>query len=222
VLVPVVINGQVVPVAIPRETAAITAQAQTIYTRLILRPRLTVISGEEHEIFVGENVPILTASTNATAADPLQTSQNIERQDVGVVLRVTPTLGELGSIVLELQVEVSALAPSQAGNIRQVGPTIRERVLTSTVRLESDRVAMIGWQSGPVQQLLRTGVPWLRDIPILGFLFQASEERTLENNLLISVTAWSDDTEVRALREMLRNAMGVERGEKVPELGERP
>jgi len=220
VIIPVVgPGGAVIPVAIPRETAAITAEEREVFARMILRPRMLLVSGEEHEIFVGENVPILSAQAGAT--DPLQVRQNVERQDVGVVLRVKPTLGEQGSIVLDLQVEVSALAPSQAGDTEDVGPTIRDRVLTSTIRLEPDRVAMIGWQTGPAQEEISTGVPWLKDIPWIGWIFRATDTRTLQNHLLISVTAWSDDAQVRELAEVLRKALGPERGEQVPELGTR-
>lgn len=205
VLVPVVVNGQVVPVAIPRDTAAITAQDQTIYTRMILRPRITVISGEENEIFVGDNVPILTAQTNS--ANPLQTSQNVERQDVGVVLRVRPTLGEKGGIVLDLTTEVSALAGSLSPTSANQGPTIRERTLTTTVRLDNDRVAVIGWHSGPASMRARTGTPWWEDIPVFGWLFRATNDVSLESNLIIMVAAWLDDPEVHALAHMLSSAL---------------
>jgi general secretion pathway protein D len=220
VIIPVIgPGGVVIPVAVPRETAAVTADERDVFARMILRPRLLLVSGEEHEIFVGENVPILSAQADVT--DPLQVRQNVERQDVGVVLRVKPTLGELGAIVLDLQLEVSALAPSQAGDSANVGPTIRDRVLTSTIRLEHDRVAMIGWHTGPGQEKIVTGVPFLKDIPWIGWLFRATDDRTVENHLLISVTAWSDDSEVRALAEVLRQALGPERGERVPQLGTR-
>jgi general secretion pathway protein D len=221
VIIPVVgPGGVVIPVAIPRETAAVTANEQQVFARMILRPRLLLVSGEEHEIFAGENVPILTEQADST--DPLQVRQNVERQDVGVVLRLKPTLGEQGSIVLDLQLEVSALAPSQAGSTANVGPTIRERVLTSTIRLEPDRVAMIGWQTGPAQEKLETGVPFLKDIPWIGWIFRATDDRTVQNHLLISVTAWSDDEQVRDLAQVLRKALGEKRGERVPELGIRP
>jgi len=212
VLVPVVINGQVVPVAIPRESAAITAQDQTIYTRLLLRPRLTVISGEEHEIFVGDNVPILTAQTNT--GDPLLVSQNVERQDVGVVLRVRPTLGERGGIVLDLTTEVSALASSLSATTANQGPTIRERTLTTTVRLNHDKVAVIGWHAGPASMQARTGTPWFQDIPFFGWLFRSTNDISLESNLVIMVAAWLDDPEVRALAHTLSDALQQE----VPEL----
>ena len=205
ILVPVLINGQIVPVAVPRESAAITANDQNIYTRLILRPRLTVISGEENEIFIGDNVPILTESTNT--GNPLQTSQNVERQDVGVVLRVKPTLGEAGGIVLDLTAEVSALAPAlSTTSSANLGPTIRERTLTSTIRLDHDRVAVIGWHAGPASMTMETGTPWLRSIPILGWLFRSSQDVVLESHLVFMISAWLDDPEVRALADMLAKA----------------
>lgn len=215
IFIPAVINGQVVPVAIPQETAAITADDEQIYTKVVLRPRLTVISGEEHEIFVGENVPILTEQADSGSAF-LQTRQNVERQDVGVVLRVKPTLGEAGGIVLELTVEVSVLAPSQAGSSAEVGPTIRERTLTSRIRLEHDRVAVIGWHAGPLQTTAESGVPFLRSIPILGWLFRRTTDVTLKNNLLILATAHRDDPEVRALAETLRRELRRESAAAAP------
>jgi general secretion pathway protein D len=207
---PLVVNGVTVPVAIPRETGALTADAHDVKTDLVLSPRLKLVSGEEHEIFVGETVPIVTEQ--GESVDPLQVRQNIERQDVGVVLRVKPTLGEAGGVVLELTLEVSALAPSEAGNQAQVGPTITERTLSSKVRLEPDRIAVIGWHGGPVKDSSVVGVPWLKDIPLLGWLFRATREVTRNSNVLITVAAWRDDPEVHALAEAMRAALRDELG----------
>jgi general secretion pathway protein D len=212
ILVPVVVNGNVVPVAVPRESAAITAQDKDIYTRLVMRPRLRLISGEEDEIFVGDNVPIITEQASTTAADPLATRQSVQRQDVGVDLRVKPTLGEAGGIVLDLKLDVSALAPSQSASSASQGPAIVERTLTSTVRLESDRVAAIGWYAGPGRARMNTGTPWLQDIPILGWLFRASQDMTLKNYVLITVAAWRDDPEVHALAEAMRRELARSMG----------
>jgi general secretion pathway protein D len=209
IIVPVLINGSVVPVAIPRDSAAITAQDQDIYTRLVMRPRLALISGEEQEIFVGDNVPILTEQANAT--DPLQVRQNVERQDVGIVLRVKPTLGEAGGIVLDVTAELSALAPSlSTGSSANLGPTIRERTIQTTVRLEQGRVAVIGYYAGPARRRLETGTPFLRHLPIFGWMFRSTQDVTLESNFLITIAAKRDDPEVRALAAMMRRELGRE------------
>lgn len=207
-------DGSTVPVAIPRETASLTADQRQVYAKVLMRPRLLVASGDEQELFAGDNVPILTAQTNTT--DPLLVQQSVERQDVGLDLRVKPTLGADGAIVLDLMLDVKSLAPSVTGNEANTGPTLRERKLTSTIRLEHDRVAVIGYYDGPASMQIVTGVPWLEDIPVLGWLFRASSGTTLRNHLLISVTARRDDTEVRALGEALRRALAAEVASAAP------
>jgi type II secretory pathway component GspD/PulD (secretin) len=231
-------NGQTRALAIPRETAAVTADERDVYQRTILRPHLKLISGEEHEIFVGDNVPIRTEQ--AESSDPLQIRQNIERQDTGVTLRVTPTLGEEGAITLDLMVEVSAVVESMADSGRRVdlgdfdgdgyggdgdgyggsdggsvgvgdptvvGPTIQKRTLTTKVRLEHNRIAVIGYQSGPRQVDVVSGTPFFKDIPILGWLFKSTTTAAFNNHLLITVSAWRDDEEIQALSATLRRAL---------------
>jgi general secretion pathway protein D len=201
VIVPINVNGTIVPVAIPRETAAITAQDQRIYSRMILRPHIVVISGDENEIFVGDNVPILSAQTNNT--NPLQTSQSVQRQDVGVDLKVKPTIGEAGGVVLDLELKISAIGPSLSSTTANLGPTILERTLTSSVRLEPDQVAVVGWNAGPASMKMRTGTPWFQDIPVLGWLFRSTNDVNLDSNLIIMVSARFDDPEVRALADTM-------------------
>ena len=201
VIVPINVNGTIVPVAIPRESAAITAQNQQILTRMILRPHLTVISGDKDEIFVGDNVPILSAQTNAT--NPLQTAQSVQRQDVGVDLRVKPTIGEAGDVVLDLELKISAIGPSLSSTSANLGPTILERTLSTIVRLEPDQVAVVGWNAGPASNKLQTGTPWLQDIPVFGWLFRSTNDVTLDSNLIIMVAARFDDPEVRTLADTM-------------------
>jgi general secretion pathway protein D len=160
-----------------------------------------VISGDENEIFVGDNVPILNAQTNAT--NPLQTAQSVQRQDVGVDLRVKPTLGEAGGVVLDLELKISALSPSLSSTTASQGPTIEERTLTTSVRLLPDQVAVVGWNAGPTSMKTKTGTPWFEDIPVLGWLFRATNDVNLDSNLIIMVAARNDDPEVRALADTM-------------------
>ena len=112
-----------------------------------------ITSGDEHEIFAGDNIPIPVAQTEGRAADGPATSarcsQNIERQDVGTTLRVTPTVGERGGVRLELTVEVSSLGASVAGDVEEVGPTIQEIIVESTIRLRDGEIAVIATAARP-------------------------------------------------------------------------
>jgi hypothetical protein len=84
-------------------------------------------------------------------------------------LRVKPSVGEAGGVRLELDVEISSLAPSLAGSVEAVGPTLRQRRLSSTIHLNDDEFAVVGFAREAVVEQSVTGTPWLKDIrPRLG------------------------------------------------------
>ncbi len=146
--------------------------------------------------------------TTGTGTDPfggtgLAVSQNIERKDVGTTLRVTPTVGERGGVMLELRVEVSSLAESVAGPVEEVGPTIRDTTIESTIRLAGGEVAVIATAAQPELQRTKTGIPWLMDIPVLGWAFRTTTERTLNHHLLIAARAEILRPESRDLADRL-------------------
>ena len=111
----------------PREIVQITAAEGNIEARTLLRPHLVALSGEEHELTAGDNVPVLIGATNEAGepaiSDPLTIRNDIERRDVGTILRVKPTAGQAGDVRLELEVEVSRLArsppPSRPASVRR-------------------------------------------------------------------------------------------------------
>jgi type II secretory pathway component GspD/PulD (secretin) len=206
-----------------------------------------MVSGQEQEIFAGDNVPIRTEQSQA--GDPLQVRQNIERQDTGVTLRVTPTIGEEGDIHLDLTVEVSAVVPTaqttrrlDLGNSNEtdtdgyggitlpgsgstttgtgdptvVGPTIQKRTLSTKIHIEHDRVAVIGYEAGPMVLDLTTGAPWLKDIPVLGAFFKSTTHRTVDSHLIITVAAWRDDSDIRALRDAMERALAPAMVDRMP------
>jgi type II secretory pathway component GspD/PulD (secretin) len=204
------VPGQTIEVEIPRETALVTADAQEINTRILLRPRLTLISGEEHEIFAGENLPVPNSASDAGSdptptGNPLRTSATIERRDVGVSLRVKPTVPEEGPIALEVSIEVSTLSGGRPG-----GPTFLERTLEARVYLESGRTAVIGTAEGPVTSDVRVGVPFLMDIPILGWLFRTEQRVERKASLLITLSAVRQHPEADELTQWMLDRLGEE------------
>ena len=129
------------------EQAAITMNARTIRTDVLIRPNLLITSGDEHEIFAGDNIPIPVSQSAGGAAaiaqsPSLTTRKNIERQDVGTYLRLTPTVGEQGGVTLELNLEVSSLAESVAGDVEKVGPTISQ-VNVESIALDAGRAGTV-------------------------------------------------------------------------------
>lgn len=185
ILIPILdpMSGQTLVLPIPRETAVLTADSREVRSRILMQPRLSVASGEEHEIFAGNNVPVPTA-TAAASANPLRTSQTVERRDAGISLRVKPTIPEEGPIRLEVALELSEFSGALSG-----GPTFIERTVDVQVYLESGRSAVIASAALPSRTYVRQGVPFLMDIPILGSLFRFTREMERNTHLLVTLRA---------------------------------
>jgi general secretion pathway protein D len=208
-------DGDPASLILPRTSAVITANDARVNVTQLLRPQLRMLAGEEQEIFAGNNIPVsvsqTAAPTTATARDTFSTRQNVERQDVGVRLRVKPTVGEAGGVRLELDVDVTALAPSAAGTVEEVGPTIRQRRLTSTIHLEDREFVVVGFAREPAYDDTETGVPWFKDIPILGWAFKTSGRRAVNARLLIAAQARLERTQEEILADSIRQRLAFER-----------
>ena len=143
------------------------------------------------------------------------TSRSIERQDVGVSLRVKPTVGEAGGVRLELELEVTALAPTAvgglAGTIEEVGPTIRQRRLTSTIYLRDGEFAVVGLARENAYSRGTVGVPWFKDIPILGWAFKATSDMAITTRLVIAVQARIERSSEEQIADSIRQRLALER-----------
>lgn len=225
VVVPIIdAAGNPVNLLVPREAVVIEAEQRELHSRVLLRPHILAVSGEEHEITVGDNIPILQAATTDGAGNAFQTRTNVQRQDVGVTLRVRPSLGQAGHVRLELDVEATRVAESLAGDTNLVGPTIEQRKVTSTIWLSDDEIVVVGVGRFPEHSTSVSGVPWLKDIPGLGYLFRVTRERTLNANLLVTAQARVHTDDADLLAETIRRRLAVQRilsreGELVPEDG---
>ena len=136
---------------------------------------------------VGENIPIPTTrlqTADTGAVGGFQTSQNIERQDVGVTLRVTPQISEGDTIRLQIFQEISEVLSEQS----ELGPTTSQRTVENTVYVRNGESVMIGGILSETETESVGKVPFLGDIPILGWAFKSTANVVRKTNLLIILT----------------------------------
>jgi type II secretory pathway component GspD/PulD (secretin) len=203
-------QGNVVDLVLPRETAVITAEDRRVRTRALMTPRLLMISGEEQRLFAGQNVPIVVGQQTETLS-AIQTSNRVERQDVGVELRATARLGEAGKVQLDLFIEISRLAPSVAGDVESVGPTLEDRRLETTVQLADGELAVVGMSQEGAERGRQSGTPFLQDIPVLGYLVRSGGTARVDTHILFAVQARILNTIEEDLAESLRQRLAMER-----------
>jgi general secretion pathway protein D len=154
-------------------------------TNILSTPSLVTMDNEEAEIIVGQNVPFVTGSFSSTGAaagsvDPFQT---IQREDVGITLRVTPQINEGNAIVMKIEQEVSSVSnDASAADI-----ITNKRSIKTNVLVEDGQVLVLG---GLIDdQITETvqKVPLLGDIPLLGYLFRSKSVSNTKQNLMIFI-----------------------------------
>ena len=134
---------------------------------------------------VGQNVPFL-ASTSTSDVNLNNTFNQIDRQDVGITLRLTPQISSGDFVTLNVFTEVSRVIPSaQAASL---GPTTSMRTSETTVITKDGQMIVIGGLIADDVTEQDTGVPFLKDIPVLGHAFRYNSEKHSKQNLLIFIT----------------------------------
>jgi general secretion pathway protein D len=164
-------------------------------TNIISAPHILTSDNEEAEIRVGDNIPIITSRVDAArgAQDNLSSSVNVERQDIGVTLRVTPQISEGETLRLKLFQEITgvsdALTGSQGvGNPEEVGVALTNRKIENTLVVKDGETVVIGGLIRDSVSDSVSKVPWLGDIPILGWLFKSVNTSNEKTNLLLFLT----------------------------------
>ncbi|WP_413793705.1 MULTISPECIES: type II secretion system secretin GspD [unclassified Pseudomonas] len=164
--------------------ALVSALASNAHSNLLSTPSLLTLDNQEAEIIVGQNVPFKTGSyaTSGNGADNPFTT--VERKDVGISLKVKPYINEGSTLRLEVEQEVSDIAPSVSG-VDSSDLITNKRALKSTILADDGEIIVIG---GLIRDSVRTqqsGVPVLRSIPYLGALFRWNRDTQTKSNLMV-------------------------------------
>lgn len=188
------------------------ASASLAGTNVLSSPNILTSDNEEAEIKVGANIPIITSRVQSAsgieAADSdLATSVNVERQDIGVTLRVTPQISEGDSVRLEIFQEITNVSDALSrvtGDPEEVGVSLSNRKIENTVVVANHETVVIGGLISDDYQDTVSKVPWLGDIPILGWLFKTTGKSLVKSNLLVFLTPHIVRTPPDLERETIR------------------
>ncbi|MBW6475652.1 MAG: type II secretion system secretin GspD [Chromatiales bacterium] len=151
---------------------------------ILATPSLVTMDNEEAEIVVGQNVPFVTGSFSSVggAATPQNPFQTIQRQDVGLTLKIKPQINEGDAIRMEIQQEVSSLSAGATGASDLI---TNKRSVRTTVMVDDGKVLVLGGLIDEKQIESSQRVPLLGDIPILGQLFRHQKSSNVKQDLMI-------------------------------------
>ncbi len=110
-------------------------------SKILSTPSIVTLDNEEAELIVGENVPFVTGSFTGTGStDPTNPFQTIERQDVGLTLKVTPQINEGDTVKLILEQETSSVQADTEG----AGLRTRKRSIKTSVLVDDGGILILG------------------------------------------------------------------------------
>jgi general secretion pathway protein D len=161
---------------------------------IVSAPHILTSDNEEAEIRVGDNIPIISSrvqSAQGIDVSGLSSAVNVERQDIGVTLRVTPQITEGDSLRLEIFqeiTEINSALQEGVGNPEDVGVALSNRRVENTVVVRDGETVVIGGLLSDTLSDTVTKVPWLGDIPFLGWLFKSTSTSVRKTNLLVFLT----------------------------------
>jgi general secretion pathway protein D len=148
-------------------------------------PSLLTTDNNEAEISIGQNVPFVTGSFTASGGDSTDPFQTIQREDVGISLKVTPQINEGDTVVLEIEQEVSSISNSSAASDLI---TNERKISTKVIAKDGETIILGGLISEDVQQQEQK-VPLLGDIPLFGGLFRNNSTTVTKSNLMVFLRA---------------------------------
>ena len=164
--------------------AVLQALASRTEVRILSTPRVLALNNEEARILVGSQVPF-TQSTR-TGLDVV-VDQSVQFRNVGTQLTVVPTVNADGYVTFRILQEVSALS-AQTIEAALNAPVITTREAETSALVRSGRTIIIGGLIDESEQRIRSGVPILQDLPLLGGLFRSESRARGRTELAIFVT----------------------------------
>jgi general secretion pathway protein D len=187
---------------------ALAALASVSKVKILSAPQVMVLDNEPARLQVGQQVPVLTGQATSTITAGAPVVNSVDYHSTGVIMQVTPRVNSGGLVSLDIAQEVSDVATA-ATNTVMGSPTFNDQLFRT-------RVAVQDGQTVGMAGLIRdnaandnTGIPFLKDIPILGTLVSTQSNSRTRSELLVLLTPHvvHDQRDARALTEDLRSQL---------------
>ena len=170
-------------VLFPNIGAVLNAFKDDSDINIIATPQILTTDNKEASIIVGENVPYIT-SQNSSVTGSQQDYTNYDYKDVGTTMKITPQINQADLVRLQIGVVVTKL--KSAADVAT--PTTFKRTADTTVVIHNEETVVIGGIIGQDTSSAEFKVPFLGDIPLLGWLFKTRGKSQQKTNMFIFIT----------------------------------
>ena len=182
----------------------LSALAQLTKTNVLSTPRIQARNGETATIRVGDEVPINTGQ-QSTSSGTITTTQY---RSTGTLLRIKPVVHSSDQVDIDITQENSIVKNNASAS--GTNPTISTRALDTKLTLRHGETYVMGGLISNTTANTDSGVPFLKDIPILGYAFKKNKVTLFRTELIVLITPYiiNDSTEARAVTDAFRKQLG--------------
>jgi general secretion pathway protein D len=179
--------------------------------KVLSNPSLVVVDHGVATLQVGDQVPITTGTATVLSANNAVVN-TISYQNTGIILRIVPRINSNGSVLLDIEQEISEVAPSTAAG--SLTPTISERKVKSTLSVVDGQTVLLAGLISDTQNVTRSGVPGVDQIPYFGDVFSQNQKAIVRTELIVFIRPQiiRDSVDASVVAEELRAKL---RGSKV-------
>jgi len=163
--------------------ALIQALAGSGQANLLSTPSIITMDNQQSEIVVGQNVPFRTGETATGTDGTTNPFTTIERQDVGLTLRVTPSISDGDLVRLDIEQESSSISSASVAGAADL--VTNKRQIKTSVLADNTETIVLGGLMSENSVSTENKVPLLGDIPVLGALFRSTSTSQEKQNLLV-------------------------------------
>jgi general secretion pathway protein D len=156
-------------------------------TQLLSNPKIAVINNQEARIHVGERAAYVTTTTT-TGQTTTTVSEEVTFVDVGIQLAVTPSINDDGYIRMKIKPEISSVTDTLVTPTGNEIPIIDTSTAESTVLVRDGATIIIGGLRRDEITTAESGIPFLKDLPIVGKLFKTNRDGKDRTELMIMIT----------------------------------
>lgn len=160
-------------------------------TVIVQNPRIMAQDEREANFFVGSNIPYQT--TNTIIRDTGSVTQNIQYEDIGVQLRVTPQVGPNNIVTLEIDQALSDIVDNTAtvstvgGSTLLLAPTTSKTLASTRVHVPSGCYLVMSGHIRDEKRYTKQGIPCLGSLPWVGAAFSSTSEIRQKRNLIMFI-----------------------------------
>jgi general secretion pathway protein D len=165
--------------------------AQNGNVNSISNPKIVTLNNQKALIRVGDTIYYKYANEITTDSSGNPTSSyEIDSAFVGVILDITPQISDNGIIILSINPRISSFKDiSQLRNVsREMPPDIKDNSLISVVRMKNNQTLVLGGLITNDSNMIVNGVPVLKEIPLIKYLFSSKEKISSRKELVFVIT----------------------------------